>query len=107
MSVGGLGHVKHMGNIRGLCRILVQKPNIKRPLRIPTHSLEDNNKLYLKEINWKSRDLIDLSQERDNMRTAVNGVMNFVFHKMREIFWLAGEILRLASQKRTLLHRVW
>jgi hypothetical protein len=104
--VGGLGHVKLMGNIRVLCRVLVQKPNIKRPLRIPAHNLENNNKIHLKEINWKSRDLIDLSQERDNLRTALNGVMNLVFRKMREILWLAGELLRLPSQKRTLLHIV-
>ena len=97
-------HEEH--NMRDLYRVLVQKPNKNRPLGIPRRSLEDNNKTHLKEINWKIRDLIDLTQGRHNLRTAVNRLMNLVFHKMRERFWLAGELLNLASQKWTLLHRV-
>jgi len=104
--VGEMGHGTHMEKMRGLYRVLVQKLNIKRPLGIPTCSLEDNNKIHLKEINLKSRELIDLYQERDNLLPAVNVVMNLVFPKMRGMFWLAGELLRLASPKSTLLHRV-
>jgi hypothetical protein len=105
MFVGGWGHVTHMmGDMRGLCRVLVQKPNIKRPLGISTRSLEDNIKIHLKEINWKGTDLSDLSRYRDNLRAALNRVMNLIFHKMRGIFLIAGELIRLASQK-GLLHR--
>jgi len=92
--------------MRDLYRVLVQKPNKNRPVGIRMRSLEDNNKTHLKEINWKIRDLIDLTQGRHNLRTVVNRLMNLVFHKMRERFWLAGELLHLASQKWTLLHRV-
>jgi hypothetical protein len=86
MFVGGWGLVTHLENMRGLYRVLVQKPNIKRPLGIPTRVLEDNKKIHLKEINWKIRGLIDLSQERDGLQAAVNRVMKLVFHKMRGIF---------------------
>jgi hypothetical protein len=45
------GHVTHMGIMRGLCRVLVQKPNVKRPIEISTRSSDNNIKIHLKRIN--------------------------------------------------------
>jgi hypothetical protein len=39
-----------MGEKRGLCRVLIGKPEIKRPLWKPRHRWEDNIKMYLQEV---------------------------------------------------------
>jgi hypothetical protein len=41
------GHVAHMGEKRGLYRVLVGKPKVKSPLGRPTHRWEDNTNLVL------------------------------------------------------------
>ena len=46
----GLGHVSRMGDRRGAYRVLVGRPEGKRPLGRPRHRTEDNIKVYLKEI---------------------------------------------------------
>jgi len=43
------GHVAHTGDRRGVCRVLVGKPEGKRPLGIPRHRWEDNTKMDLQE----------------------------------------------------------
>jgi len=45
-----------MGEGKGICRVLVGKPEGKRPLRKPRHRGEDNFKADLKEISWKGVD---------------------------------------------------
>jgi hypothetical protein len=59
----------------GLYRVLVGKPDGKRPLGRPRSRWEDNIKKDLKEwgggMEW-----IDLAQDRDRWRTLVNAVMN-------------------------------
>jgi hypothetical protein len=57
-------------------RILVGKPEGKRPLERPRSRWVDNIKMDLKEIGWDGRDWIDLAQERDHWRALVNTVMN-------------------------------
>ena len=44
------GHVAHMGERRGICRILVGKPQGKRPLGRPRHRWEDSIKMDLQKV---------------------------------------------------------
>jgi hypothetical protein len=61
---------------RAFYGLLVQKPNINRPLGTPTRNLEGSIKMHFKEIYCKGVDLIDLSQEWDKWRAVVNRVMD-------------------------------
>jgi hypothetical protein len=70
------GHVARMGDERGLYRILVVKPEGKRPLRRPRRRWEDNIKLDLQEVGCGGMDWIVLAQNRDRWRAIVNAVMN-------------------------------
>jgi hypothetical protein len=56
--------------------ILVGKPEGKRPLGRPRRRWEDNNKFYLREIEWGGIDWIDLAQDRDQWRALVITVTN-------------------------------
>ena len=44
------GHVARMGEERGVCRVLVGKPEEKRPLARPRSRWEDNVKMDLQEV---------------------------------------------------------
>jgi hypothetical protein len=57
-------------------RILVGKPEGRRPLGRPRHRREDNIRMVLRKIGWGSMDWIDLAQDRDQWRVLVNTVMN-------------------------------
>jgi len=70
------GHVAHMGESRGMYRVLVGKLEGKRPLGRPRHQWEDNIKMYLKEVGCGCMDWIELPKDRDNWRALVNAVMN-------------------------------
>jgi hypothetical protein len=59
-----VGHVNRMGYGRGVCRVLVGKPEGKRPLGRPRRRWEDNIKINLQEVGW-SMDWIELAQDRD------------------------------------------
>ena len=69
------GHVACMGERRGAYRVLVWKPEEKRPLGRPRHRWEDNIKMDLQEVGC-GMDWIDLAKDRDRWRTVVNAVMN-------------------------------
>jgi hypothetical protein len=58
-------------------RLLVGKPEGKRPLGKPRRRWVDNIKTVLLEIGWGSVDWIGLVQDRDKWRDLVNAVMNF------------------------------
>jgi hypothetical protein len=64
------------GEKRSAYRILVEKPEGKRPLGRPRRRLVDNIKIDLTEIEWDGMDWIDLPQDRDQGRAHVNTVMN-------------------------------
>jgi len=49
-----VGHVTRMGERRGACRVLVGKPEGKRPLGRPKRRWEDNIELDLQEVGWAS-----------------------------------------------------
>jgi hypothetical protein len=70
------GHVACMGEKRNAYRILVTKPEGKRPLGRPRRGWEDNIKVDLREIGWGGMDRIALAQDRDQWRALVNTVMN-------------------------------
>jgi hypothetical protein len=57
-------------------RILVEKPEGKRPLGRPKRRWVDNIKINLREIDWSGMDGIDLAQDRDQWRALVNTVTN-------------------------------
>jgi hypothetical protein len=65
-----------MGERRNAYRILVGKPERKRPLRRPRRRCADNIKMDLREVGWDGRDWINLAQDRDRWRAHVNAVMN-------------------------------
>jgi hypothetical protein len=55
-----------MGETRNVYRILVGKPEAKRPLGRQRCRWVDNIKIDLREIGWHGMDWIDLSQKRDS-----------------------------------------
>jgi hypothetical protein len=69
-------HVARMGEKTNAYRILVGKPEGKRPLGRPRRRWVDNIKMDLREIGWDGMDCIDLSQDRDQWRALVNLVVN-------------------------------
>jgi len=71
-----VGHVARMGERRGVCRVLVGKPERKRPLGSPRPRWEDNIKTDLQEVGCGGVDWIELAQDRNRWPTLVNAVMN-------------------------------
>jgi hypothetical protein len=65
-----------MGETRNAYRILVGKPEGKRPLGRPRRRLVGNIKMDLREIGWDGMDWIELAQDRNQWRALVNTVMN-------------------------------
>jgi hypothetical protein len=65
-----------MGENRNAYRILVGKPEGKRPQGRPRRRCVDNIKMDLREIGWDGTDWIDLAEDRDQWRALVNTIMN-------------------------------
>jgi hypothetical protein len=70
------GHAARMGEGRGVNRVLVGRPEGKRPLERPRHRWEDNIKMELREIGIDEANWIQLAQDRVQWRAFVNTVMN-------------------------------
>jgi hypothetical protein len=70
------GHVAQMREKRNVYRILVGKPEEKRPLGKQRRRWVDNIKVDFLEIGWGGVDLISLAQDRDTWRALMNAVMN-------------------------------
>ena len=70
------GHVARMGEKRGVYRILIGKPEGKRPHGRPRRRWEDNIKMDLQEVGCGGIDWIELAVDRNKWRAFVNAVMN-------------------------------
>jgi len=71
-----VGYVASMGEERGVYRVLLRKPEGKRPLGRPRRKWVDNIRTDLQEVGCGYMDWIWLVQDRDRQRTLVSAVMN-------------------------------
>ena len=71
-----------MGEERRVYRVLVGKPEGKRPLERPRRSWVDNIRMDLQEVGCVYMDWIVLAQDRDRWRTLVSAVMKIGFREM-------------------------
>ena len=71
------GHVACMGEDRGVQRVLVGKPEGKRPLGRPRLRWEDNIKMDLQEVGGDRGDRMELAQDRDRWPALVGTVRDF------------------------------
>ena len=74
-SVTWVGHVARMGEERGVYRVLVGKPEERRPLGRPRRRWMDNIRTDLQKVGC-GMDWSGLAQDRDRWRTLVTAVMN-------------------------------
>ena len=71
-----------MGEGRGVHRVLMGKPEGKRPLGRPRRRWEDNIKTDLQDVGGGCGDWMELTRDRDRWRAPVNTVMNLRVQKM-------------------------
>ena len=69
-------HVACMGERRGVCRVLMGKPEGKRPLGRPRRRWEDNINMDLQEVECRGMDWIELAQDIYRWRALVTAAMN-------------------------------
>ena len=88
----------------GVYRVLLGKPEGRRPLGRPRRRWEDNIRMDLQDVGCGCMDWIELAQDRDRWRTLVNVVMNL------RVPWNAGNFLTsckpVSFSRRTLHHGV-
>ena len=99
-----VGHVARMGEEIGVYRVLVGKPEGKRPLGRPRRRWVDNIRMDLQEVGCGYMDWTGLTQDRERWRTLVSAVMNL------RVPWNAGNFLTsckpVSFSRRTLHHGV-
>jgi hypothetical protein len=78
---------------RGVYRVLVWKPEGKRPLGRPRLRWEDNIKADLQEVGCGGIDWIELTQDRDRWKELVNVVMNLSAQRCLTSFLLGNLFL--------------
>jgi hypothetical protein len=97
-------HVARMGEGRGVYRVLVGKPEGRRPLGRPRRRWEDNIRMDLREVGCGCMDWMELAQDRERWRASVSAVMNL------RVPQNAGNFLTscrpVSFSRRTLLHGV-
>jgi hypothetical protein len=71
------GHVARMREGRAVYRVLVGKPEERRPLVRPRHRWEDNIKIDLWEVGCGCVEWMELAQDRDRWRALVGTVRDF------------------------------
>jgi len=77
--------VARMGEGRVVHRVLVGKPEGRRPLGRPRLRWEDNIKMDLKVVGGSCGDWMELAQDSNRLRALVGTVRNFRVPKMRRI----------------------
>jgi hypothetical protein len=97
------GHVARIGEKRNAYRILVGKPEGKRPQGRPRRRWVGNIKMDLREIGWDGVDWIVMSQDRDQWRAPMNTVLNLWVPSNAEGF-LGGCTID-SSSRRAQLHK--
>jgi hypothetical protein len=75
-----------MGEKRNAYRLLVGKPEGKRPLGRPRRRWVDNIRMDLGEVGWSNVDWIGLARDRNRWRALVNSVLNL------RVPWNAGKL---------------
>jgi hypothetical protein len=70
------GHVARMGEERGVYRVLVGKPEGRRPVGRTRRRWVDNIRMDLQEVGCGRMDWVGLAQDRDRWRALVSAVMN-------------------------------
>jgi hypothetical protein len=70
------GHVACMGEGRGVCKVLVGRPDGKRPLGRPRRRWEDNVKMKIKEIGMSGAKWIRLARDNIHCRAFVKTVIS-------------------------------
>jgi hypothetical protein len=70
------GHVPRVGEKRNAYRLLVGKPEGKRPLGRPRRRWLDNFRMDLGEVGWSDVDWIGLAQDRNRWKALANSVLN-------------------------------
>jgi hypothetical protein len=71
-----VGHVERTGTRTGVDRVLVGRPDGKKPLGRPRPRWEDNIKMDLQEVGWGGMAWIAVAQDRDRWQALVNEVTN-------------------------------
>jgi len=61
---------------RGAYRVLVGRPEARRPLGRPSLRWDDNIKMDLQDVGWRGVDWIAVAEDRDRWRALMNAVMN-------------------------------
>jgi len=93
-----------MGERRGVYRVLMGRPEGKRPLGRPRHRWEDNIKMDLQDLGCGDIDWIKLAQDRDMWWALVNAVMNLQVPQNTGNFLTSYKVVSFS--RRTLLHGV-
>ena len=98
------GHVARMSEERGVYRVLVGKPERRRPMGRARRRWVDNIRTDLQELGCGYMDWIGLAQDRDGWRTLLSAVMNL------RVPWNAGNFLTdckpVSCSRRTLHHGI-
>jgi hypothetical protein len=79
------GHVARIGEGRAVHRVLVGRPEGKRPLGRPRRRWEDNIRMDLREVGERRGDWMESHQDGDRWRALVNAVKNFRVPQRRGI----------------------
>ncbi|KAJ4450601.1 hypothetical protein ANN_02027 [Periplaneta americana] len=75
-----------MGESRNAYRVLVGRPEGKRPLGRPRRRWEDNIKMDLREVGYDDREWNNLAQDRDQWRADVRAAMNLRVCPLQQCF---------------------
>jgi hypothetical protein len=68
-------HIERMGAKKNAYRLLVRKPEGKRPLGRPRHRWVNNITMDLGEVGWGDVNWIGLAQNRNRWRALVNSIV--------------------------------